>query len=159
MDNAEIIKKFYVSFQNKDWEGMQQCYHDNVQFSDPVFPNLHNKEAKAMWHMLVAASSGLTVTFSNIQATSHSGSCHWEAVYRFSKTGRMVHNKIEANFTFRDGLITKHQDHFDLWKWGRMALGLPGMLFGWAPFMKNRIQRMANRNLAHFMDKNPIYNS
>ena len=76
MDNAEIIKKFYVSFQNKDWEGMQQCYHDNVQFSDPVFPNLHNKEAKAMWHMLVAASSGLTVTFSNIQATSHSGSCH-----------------------------------------------------------------------------------
>ncbi len=40
------------------------------------------------------------------------GSARWEAVYPFSETGRIVHNRIRAEFRFRDGKIIEHRDHF-----------------------------------------------
>ncbi|MEQ8363761.1 MAG: nuclear transport factor 2 family protein [Cyclobacteriaceae bacterium] len=158
MDNSELVTKFYTAFQNKDWKQMQECYHDEIHFKDPVFPNLYGKKAKAMWHMLTSASKDLALTFSNIKINSENGTCHWEAIYSFSKTGRKVHNKIDAYFIFKDGLILEHRDHFDLWKWSRMALGLPGLLLGWTPFMKKKIRLMAEKNLSNFISKNPIYN-
>lgn len=159
MDNAVVVEKFYTAFQNKDWEGMLQCYHDDIHFSDPVFPDLKGKRAKAMWHMLVSSSKDLTVTFSDIHTTSEKGSGHWEAIYPFSKTGRTVHNKINAQFIFKDGLILRHKDHFSLWKWSQMALGLSGLLLGWTPFMKKKIQLMAETNLGSFISKNSAYSS
>ncbi|HNP07519.1 MAG TPA: nuclear transport factor 2 family protein [Cyclobacteriaceae bacterium] len=157
MDNSELIKNFYTAFQNKNWKQMQECYHEEVHFSDPVFPDLHGKKARAMWHMLTSASTDLTLTFSDIKTNSENGTCHWEAIYSFSKTGRKVHNKIDAHFTFKDGLILAHKDHFDLWKWSRMALGPTGTLLGWTPFIKGKIRLMAAKNLGTFISKNPIY--
>jgi len=157
MDNSELITKFYTAFQNKDWKQMQECYHEEIRFNDPVFPNLHGKKAKAMWHMLTSASTDLSLTFSNIKTVSETGNCHWEAIYSFSKTGRKVHNKIDAQFVFKEGLIIEHKDDFDLWKWSSMALGLPGRLLGWTPFMKKKIRLMAEKNLTNFISKNPIY--
>ncbi|MFZ1807859.1 MAG: nuclear transport factor 2 family protein [Cyclobacteriaceae bacterium] len=158
MDNSELLTKFYTAFQKKDWKQMQECYHDEIHFNDPVFPDLHGRKAKAMWHMLTVASTDLVLTFSNVKTNSEKGTCHWEAIYSFSKTGRKVHNKIDADFIFKDGLIIKHDDHFDLWKWSRMALGFPGVLLGWTPFMTKKIQLMAEKNLSIFISKNPIYN-
>ncbi len=157
MDNSEFIKNFYTAFQNKNWKQMQECYHEEVHFSDPVFPDLHGKKARAMWHMLTSASTDLTLTFSDIKTNSENGTCHWEAIYSFSKTGRKVHNKIDAHFTFKDGLILAHKDYFDLWKWSRMALGPTGTLLGWTPFIKGKIRLMAAKNLGTFISKNPIY--
>ncbi|MBA3630597.1 MAG: hypothetical protein H0W55_13180 [Actinobacteria bacterium] len=34
-----------------------------------------------------------------------------------------VHNKIGVSFSFRDGLNIRHRDHFDFYRWSRMALG------------------------------------
>jgi ketosteroid isomerase-like protein len=110
----ELITKFYTAFQNKDWKTMQSCYHDEVVFSDPVFQNLKGNEAKAMWHMLVSAGKDLKLDFSNAKANDKSGSCHWEAFYSFSRTGRKVHNIIDATFEFKDGKIIRHSDVFDL---------------------------------------------
>ena len=157
MDNSQVITNFYSAFQNKDWTGMQKCYHTEIQFSDPVFPNLSPKEANAMWHMLLSASTDLTITFNNIVTANGKGSCHWEALYSFSRTGRRVHNKIDASFEFKDGLIIRHQDKFDIWRWSRMALGTSGLLLGWTPFMKRKIQSMAMQNLKKFIEKNPAY--
>jgi len=158
MDNSQLIKNFYTAFQNKDWLGMQKCYHDKIQFSDPVFPDLKEKRANAMWHMLVAASTDLAIEFSQVEASASHGSCHWEAIYTFSKTGRKVHNKIDATFEFENGLIIRHSDTFDLWHWSKMALGTPGLLLGWSSFMKKKIRFMAEQNLRNFIGKNPVYN-
>ncbi len=136
---------------------MQKCYHAEVQFSDPVFPHLTGKKACAMWHMLLAASTDLKITFSNVESSEQTGSCSWEATYTFSKTSRKVHNKIQAAFTFRDGLIISHRDRFDLWRWSKMALGTPGLLLGWSPFLKKKIRAMAASNLGNFIEKNPGY--
>lgn len=136
---------------------MQTCYHQDVQFSDPVFQQLRGNEARAMWHMLIAASTDLEIIFSEAKASEKNGSCQWEAFYSFSKTGNKVHNIISATFEFENNLIIHHRDTFDLWRWSKMALGLPGALLGWSPFMKQKIRKMANRNLANFISRNPSY--
>jgi ketosteroid isomerase-like protein len=157
--NQHLIESFYQSFQRKDWQGMQGCYHAEVQFSDPVFPNLKGGQAKAMWHMLTLAGKDLTLEFRNVKADDASGSCDWDARYSFSKTGRKVHNIIQANFEFRDGKILKHTDQFDLWRWTRMALGPVGILLGWSSMIQDKIRKTAANNLRKFIVENPQYRS
>ncbi len=133
---------------------MQSCYHEDIVFSDPVFRNLKGKEAKAMWHMLVTAGKDLTLDFSKVKADDRKGSCHWEAHYSFSRTGRKVHNVIDAKFKFKDGKIFRHTDEFNLWWWSGMALGIVGILLGWSPLIKNRVRSLAQHNLKKFMEAN-----
>ena len=136
---------------------MQQCYHDEVLFSDPVFQHLKGKQAKAMWHMLISGGKDLEVIYSKVIADENNGGCHWEATYTFSVTGRKVHNIIDAQFEFQDGKIIRHADHFDLWRWSRMALGTSGILLGWSPLVKNKIRGIASGNLQKFIDAHPEY--
>ena len=158
-DSQQLIKRFYTHFQEKDWKGMQGCYHNEILFSDPVFQKLKGGEAKAMWHMLAVAAKDLTVTFQNIKSDGASGSCDWDAHYSFSRTGNQVHNIIHARFEFREGLIIKHNDSFDLWRWSGMALGFSGKLLGWTPLVQGKIRAMADRNLRKFIQEHPEYQS
>jgi len=91
--------------------------------------------------------------FSDIAADDSDGKAHWEPRYRFSATGRMVHNIVDAQFGFRDGLIISHRDHFDFWRWSKQALGTPGVLLGWSSFLKKKVRSQAAANLAAFMAK------
>ena len=136
---------------------MQDCYHDDIIFNDPVFSNLKGKEAKAMWHMLVNSGKDLTLLFTAVKADERIGSCSWEAFYTFSRTGRKVHNVIEAKFEFKDGKIFRHTDSFDLWKWTRMALGISGMLLGWSPVVRNKVKATAKASLDKFKAQNTVY--
>jgi ketosteroid isomerase-like protein len=153
--NRQTIETFYQCFQQKDWKGMQACYHPEVWFSDPVFPNLKGNEAKAMWNMLVVAGKDLALEFRNVQADDVKGSCDWDARYSFSKTGRKVHNIIHANFEFKDGKIYRHTDTFDFWRWTRMALGPVGTVLGWSPMIQNKVRATAAYNLNKFIRENP----
>jgi limonene-1,2-epoxide hydrolase len=156
-EHANLITKFYNAFQQKDWKTMQSCYHAEVIFNDPVFTNLKGKEAKAMWHMLAANAKNFSLIFSDILTQDQKGSCHWEATYSFSKTGRTVINKIDASFEFKDGLIYRHNDHFDFWKWTRMALGVSGVLLGWSSFLQNKVRSTAMGGLRKFIAENADY--
>jgi ketosteroid isomerase-like protein len=157
MNNPQLITNFYTAFQNKDWKAMQACYHNDVIFSDPVFQNLKGKEAFAMWHMLVEAGKDLRLEFKDAKANDQEGSCHWEAYYSFSRTGRKVHNIIDAKFKFKDGKIIEHIDKFDLWRWSRMALGTSGILLGWTSIVQKKIRSLAQSNLQKFIMAQPIY--
>ncbi|MEP7127259.1 MAG: nuclear transport factor 2 family protein [Chitinophagales bacterium] len=155
--SASLIEKFYNSFNEKDYRSMQSCYHEEIIFSDPVFQHLAGNEAKAMWHMLVSNSKDLQLSYRDARANNNTGSCHWEAAYTFSGSGRKVLNVIDATFEFRDGKIFRHTDHFDLWKWTRMALGTPGFLLGWSPFLQNKIRKQATTSLSKFIVAHPEY--
>ncbi len=136
---------------------MQACYHHEVEFSDPAFTHLKGKEAKAMWHMLATNARDFSLVFNQVQADEHKGSCHWEAAYTFSRTGKRVLNKIDASFEFKDGLIYRHTDRFDFWKWTQMALGTSGLLLGWTSFLQNKVRATAMDGLKKFMKQNPMY--
>lgn len=137
---------------------MHGCYHPEVHFSDPVFQNLKGGQAKAMWHMLLEAGKDLEITFSDIKADDSRGQCKLDAHYTFSRTKRRVHNVISAEFQFQDGLIIRHADTFDLWRWSGMALGTVGKLLGWTPMIKGRIRKTASSSLAKFLASHPEYN-
>lgn len=137
---------------------MLACYHPDVHFSDPAFGDLHGKRAMAMWHMLCERGKDLQVTFRDVLAMQNSGQAHWEAVYTFS-TGRKVHNLIDASFEFKDGRIIRHADQFDLWRWTRMALGVPGLLAGWTPMLQKRVRETAVSGLNKFIANHPEYQS
>lgn len=149
--NRALIERFYSCFQVLDGDGMAQCYHEDIEFSDPVFPKLNGYDAGAMWKMLCSKAQGFELTFDCAQADDATGSVHWEAKYLFSPTGRKVHNKIGASFRFQDGKILQHQDSFNFWKWSHMALGPVGLILGWSPVVKNKVQRQAARNLEKFI--------
>ena len=145
--NEETLKRFYTAFQQRDAATMAACYAPDVQFSDPVFTDLRGANAGAMWKMLCERGKDLKLEFRDVRADATSGSAHWEAWYTFSTTGRKVHNIIDATFEFRDGMIVKHTDRFDLHRWAGLALGLPGKLLGWSPLLQNKIRAMAQKGL------------
>jgi ketosteroid isomerase-like protein len=146
-----LIREFYAAFARKDFAAMQGMYHDEASFSDPVFPDMNSIEVRAMWQMLITSGKDLKVTCGDVKTDGTKGSCHWEAWYTFSRTGRPVHNRIDATFEFKEGKILRHTDRFDFWNWSRQALGLPGLLLGWTPVIRDKVRGTARDSLKKFM--------
>jgi ketosteroid isomerase-like protein len=150
--NEQIIQKFYTAFQQLDYTTMQDCYSEHPIFSDPVFGLLEGDEVGGMWEMLCKNAKDFNLQFSDIQLLDEEyATCIWVASYTFSRTGRKVVNNIKAHMRIQDGKITEHTDKFNIWKWSRQAMGLPGLLFGWSNFMQNKIHKNARQNLQKFM--------
>ena len=151
--HAQLITRFYEAFQRRDAAGMAACYHPEVRFSDPAFRSLRGPQAGAMWNMLCTRGTDLRLEFSGVQADASSGRAHWEAHYTFSQSGRTVHNIIDAQFRFQDGLIVEHTDHFDFARWARQALGPMGLLLGRTGWLQNKVQGKAMASLNAWMAK------
>jgi ketosteroid isomerase-like protein len=149
--NQQLIERLYSCFNARDAIGMGGCYHPEVVFSDPAFGELRGGEVAAMWAMLCSRAQDLAITLAEAAASDERGQARWEARYTFTRTGRAVHNVIDARFLFRDGLIVDHVDHFDFWRWSRQALGLPGLLLGWSPALRSRVRGSARAGLRAFM--------
>jgi len=157
-NNKEFIVRFYSAFQILNYEAMQQAYHPEARFYDPVFGDLDSSEVQAMWEMLLTRSQDLQVAFSNVHATKTEGNCRWEAWYTFSKTGRFVHNVIHSSFEFKDGKIYRQRDLFSIWRWSRHSLGLAGILLGWSPLIQNKVKSAARDSLNKFMERRQAAN-
>lgn len=120
---------------------MGTLYSDSVIFNDPVFTNLNATEARGMWQMLISRGKDLELKFGEIQLEGDTGKVTWEAYYTFSKTGKKVHNVIQAELVCKDGKIVKHTDRFGFYRWSRQALGFPGLLFGFYLFSKTKLEQ------------------
>jgi hypothetical protein len=106
-----------------------------------------------MWAMLLSRSVDLTVTHQVLDEVDNRVRVHWEARYTFTRTGRAVINRIEASFTFEEGLILTHRDQFSFWVWARQAFGPTGLLLGWTPWFQAKVQTEALRGLAAYRAK------
>ena len=148
-----VLTRFYEAFAARDHATMRSLYAPDATFSDPVFPALKGDEVGDMWQMLCERGADLSITFEVLEASERAGKVRWEAHYTFSQTKRKVHNIIEGTFTLQDGKITSHTDRFDLWRWSRQALGLPGVLLGWSPPIQNKVRNTAARSLSSFQRK------
>jgi len=124
--NQQSIETFYSAFARLDPQAMAGCYAQDASFDDEVF-SLRGRD---------------------------SGQAHWDAHYRFSSTGRIVDNSIDARFTFNpQSQIASHRDSFDFWSWSRQALGAPGYLLGWTPQLRNKVRAQGASNLRSFLSK------
>jgi SnoaL-like domain len=151
------ITRLYNAFTALDPDTMATCYAPNVQFEDEAFVLQGQEEVIGMWRMLCEAvrAKGQDVwklEFSNVQGSNRKGSAHWEPVYRFSSTRRIVHNKIDSVFEFdAQGRITRQRDRFNFWRWSAQALGAPGYLLGWSGFLRGKVQSTARANLQQYL--------
>ena len=151
--NEALITKFYTAFANADVKTMSECYHPKIHFIDPAFGLLKEDQVSKMWEMLILKSKGnIKIEFSAVKADDFTGSAIWKATYNFSKTNRKVINTIAAEFAFQDGLIIKHTDNFDVWKWSKQAFGPMGYLLGWTGFFQKKIQDQALLSLKKFQE-------
>ncbi len=149
--NAVLLTGFYNAFAARDGDAMATAYASDATFSDPVFTDLRGKEVGAMWKMLCSRATDLRVEARDISADDTTGKAHWEAWYTFTKTGRPVHNVIDATFEFRDGKIARHRDAFDFWRWSSQALGPTGKLLGWSPIIQGPVRKQARAGLEKFL--------
>ena len=143
-----LVREFYARFAARDAEGMARCYHPDVFFSDPVFAHLRGAEAGDMWRMLLERSTDLAVTLDEASGDASGAIARWTARYTFR--GRPVVNRVRAMFAFRDGLISRHYDHFPFWRWTRQALGPMGAALGWLGPFKWKVRRDAEQGLRRF---------
>ena len=140
---------------------MAHCYADDAVFDDEVFSLRGKREVAGMWRMLCEATAAKgrdvwRLGHRDVQADAGQGRAHWDAWYRFSATGRMVHNSIDARFEFNpQGRIAVHRDRFDFWAWSRQALGAPGLLLGWTPMLRAKVRGQARANLDKFLAREP----
>lgn len=156
--NEELLRRFYTAFSQLDAATMVACYADDAVFDDAAFALRGKAEVGAMWTMLCEAVKEKArehwqLEFSAISADDQRGRAHWEPRYRFTATGRPVHNIIDATFEFRDGLIVRHHDQFDFWRWSRQALGPVGLLLGWTPWLRGKVRAQAAANLARYRQR------
>jgi hypothetical protein len=150
-----VIESFYSAFARLDGAAMEAAYAEGASFRDPVFTLEGKRQVGGMWRMLTDVTREKGKDVWRLEASGLTDtSAHWEAHYRFSATGRMVHNIIEARFKFdAEGKILEHVDTFDFWRWSRQALGGPGLLLGWTPVIRNKVRATAARNLEAYLAK------
>jgi ketosteroid isomerase-like protein len=156
------LNRFYSAFRELDGKTMQACYAPDASFEDPVFTLQGRDRAGGMWRMLcesVKAKSrdAWRLDFHDLAAdATGTGRAHWEARYLFGATGRHVHNRIDAVFTFDPaGLIVTHRECFDFWAWSRQAFGAPGVLLGWTPWLRGRVRAQAAGRLDVWLARPP----
>jgi len=149
------LEKLYAAFARLDAETMAECYADAVEFDDEAFSLRGKREVVGMWTMLCTTVKAKGMADWKFHAGPLSANtAHWEPIYRFSATGRIVHNRIDSQFEFNaQGLITRQRDRFDFWAWARQALGPMGLLLGWSGFLRNKVRTQARANLDRFLAK------
>lgn len=145
-----IIEKFYDAFQKKDFTTMSSCYHEDIVFQDPAFGELKGQDAKDMWEMLCKNGTDLKMTYRDAIGDETDGEAYWEAIYTFGPSGKKVHNKIKAKFTFKEDKILTHHDDFDLHVWAKQALGWKGKLLGGTTFFRKKLQQQTRSMLRKF---------
>ena len=154
--NAQLLTGFYAALARRDGDTMATAYHPDAEFSDPAFPSLRYAHVTSMWRMLCARGTDLELTLRDVQADDRSGRARWEARYTFSASGRKVLNRIQSEFEFKDGKILRQTDRFDFWAWTRQAIGPVGLLLGWSPLVRNKVQAEARRSLDKYMKERGI---
>jgi ketosteroid isomerase-like protein len=111
LSDVAVADKFYKSFAQRDIEAMLTCYSENVTFEDPAFGKLEGTNAHNMWRMLLKqGDADLAISHTTPEVRGQTIITQWEAKYKFSKTGRQIHNIITAKMIIKDGKIIDHKD-------------------------------------------------
>jgi hypothetical protein len=148
--DVALVERFYAAFGHRDHGAMAASYAPTARFSDPVFQDLAGPRIGTMWRMLCERATDLRVECGPVRMVGDLARVEWQAWYTYSATGRRVHNRIAASLRLEHGLISRHDDVFDLYRWARQALGIKGLALGWTAPVQRAIRRQAIRSLDAF---------
>jgi SnoaL-like domain len=148
-----VAQRFYDAFMVRDWYTMGLLYAEHATFSDPVFPLLNAKATRLMWRMLLSRAEDLGLEVDILEDSPSRARVNWIAHYTFTATGRPVSNRISTEMQINLGKIVRQVDTFSMWRWSQQALGAKGLLLGWTPLVRNKVQQTAAASLTDFARK------
>ena len=149
--NIALVKSFYKAFSEKNPKEMITYYHENMVYENPIITRLEGRMAGNYWGMLIEREGEhLKVSASNIRADGDKVIADSKASYLWGDARRQVNNVGYAVFQFKDGKIIHQKDHYDFWKWSRMALGFPGYILGWSSFLNGKVRDTAFKMLKEY---------
>jgi hypothetical protein len=148
-----VAERFYDAFALGDWHTMGMTYAQHATFSDPVFPLLGTEEVRAMWHMLLSRAQDFSLSYNVVAENEDGARIVWIARYTFSQTDRPVKNRVVTEMRFGAGRIVKQVDRFNFWRWSRQSLGFSGLLLGWTPMLRTKVQGQAAASLRKFIQQ------
>lgn len=151
--NSSLLEKLYTCLNAKNHVGMAACYHPDAEFQDIAFTLRGNKPIHAMWHLI--SEGDLKASFTIRQVDGQTGMVDLVDDYTFRDTGRPIHNLIQSEFRFEDGLIVQHHDSCNALQWGMQALGPVKGVMSWLIPSKRR--EMAMAKLQKFIAIHPEY--
>jgi len=143
-----LVRRFYACLASRDPEGAARCYHPDVFFSDPLFPRLRGEAVTHLWRLRLEPQAAWEVRLLEASGDGDGALARWTARERFR--GRAVAIEGRSMFAFRDGLISRHYDHYSLWRWLARALGPAGFALGWFGPLRWAVRRRAARSLERF---------
>ncbi len=165
--NEQMLHRFFGALAYGDFRTMQECLHPQVEFKDIGF-DLKGKQVRAMWHMLCAREGGIRVMYRDVTADDLTGKVNWQCDYEFQRetksSVRHVHNKINSDFQFEDGLIRVQNDTCDFETWADQALGIIspimevfGTLTGHQDLLEQKVRESAKSRIDEFIKNHPEY--
>jgi len=143
-----LVRQFYASLAAGDAEGAARCYHADVFYSDPLHPRLRGAAALELWRMRLAQGDAFEVRLDEASGDAEGVLASWTV--RSRPHGRSVEMRGRAMFAFRDGRISRHYEHFSLWRWAAQALGPAGTALGWFGPFRWALRQRAARALERF---------
>ncbi len=146
--NEALVRRFYACLACGDAEGASRCYRPDVLFSDPLYPRLRGEAAVDLWRMRLEAGNAREIRLLEATGDANGASARWAS--RESFRGRTVLTEGRSMFAFRDGRISRHYDHYSLWRWIARALGPAGAALGWFGPLRWSVRQRAARSLERF---------
>ena len=143
-----LVRRFYACLASGDPDGAAACCHADVFYSDPLFPRVRGPAVRDLWRMRLDTRRAYTVQLLEASGDDDGAIARWSA--RESVRGRIVETQGRAMFAFRDERISRHYDHFSLWRWSARALGPAGAAFGWFGPLRWALRQRASRALERF---------
>ncbi|PVF96937.1 hypothetical protein CPB86DRAFT_786428 [Serendipita vermifera] len=143
----ELVERYLSAYKSLDLKAMEECMDPEFTFSDPAFPLLDAKHAKAMFSMFINGrdTNKMEIEYQDIAKSSED--LKYTATYtvRYLFNGRPVTNVIRPTFTISpsSNLFVSQVDDFPFYPWARQALGLSGWLLGWTGYLQSKVQETA----------------
>jgi uncharacterized protein len=146
--HATLVRRFYDRLAARDAAGAVALYHPEILYSDPLHPRLRGAAAAELWRMRLEEPGAYQLTLVEARAEAGGALARWTV--REAVNGRTIVTHGRSLFAFRDGLVSRHYDHYSLWRRSAAALGPAGALLGWLGPFRWALRQRAARALQRF---------
>lgn len=159
MQSEEVVRAFFVAYQQHDYERMRALLSDEVRFADFAF-NIHGQDVFAMWQLFCLATDSRAPVevrwVKIIRASGRAVTADYRVAYLYGEEKRPVDYVIRAYFTVENGKIVEHRDRGSIFIWAWQALGPLPALTSWMPFFREKVRKEARKKLDDFIHSPPF---
>jgi hypothetical protein len=151
--HESLVRSLYAALAARRPEEAAACYHPDIFYSDPLHPRLRGEAVVDLWRMRLAPGTACEIRLDEASGGDQGAMARW--TMRTQVRGRPVEIRGRSLFAFREGRISRHYDHYSLWRWSTQAFGPAGATLGWLGPVRWALRSRARRALERFSAARP----